>query len=169
MSRDEPLSAPQPLGDHHIFDDFDCGADSLNQWLRNRARPNQSSGASRTFVVCRGQHVVGYSALAAGSICTADAPSRYRRNMPDPIPAMVLGRLAIDLREQKKGIGAALLKDVMLRAQRAGHEHGIAVILVHAIDEKAKQFYLKFGFRQSATNDMTLLARVEDIRLAIGA
>ena len=103
--REPPLTAPEPLNDSHLIDQFECGEPSLDDWLRRRASANQASGASRTFVVCRGVQVLGYYALAAGGITSSEAPSRLRRNMPDPIPVMVLGRLAVDRREHGKGLG----------------------------------------------------------------
>lgn len=162
-----PLSAPEPLGAHHVRDGFDCGNGDLNFWLKRRALANQASGATRTFVVCRRNRVVAYSALAAGAISSSSAPGRIRRNMPDPIPALVLARLAVDLSEQGNGIGAALLKDMLLRARRASQEHGLAAVLVHAIDENARRFYSRFGFLSSSTEALTLYARLADIENAL--
>lgn len=157
------ISAPEPLDDRHIVDQFDCGEPSLNEWLHRRARPNQASGASRTFVICRGKRVVGYYALAAGAIASNEAPGRLRRNMPDPIPVIVLGRLAVDRAEQGRRLGSLLLRDAVLRTQRAAESAGIAGILVHAISESAKGFYLRWGFIESPSHPMTLVARIKDL------
>ena len=159
-----PLSAPEPLSESHLLDRFACGEPSLDDWLRRRALANQASGASRTFVTCRGAQVVGYYALAAGAITSHEAPGRLRRNMPDPIPIMVLGRLATDRREQGKGVGAALLRDAVARTRRLAQEAGIAGMLVHALSPDAKQFYEHWGFVESPHNPMTLVARLKDLK-----
>jgi len=159
-----PLGAPAPLADDHLMDDFSCGAPTLDTWLKRKARANQAAGASRTYVLCRGRQVVGFYALAAGSISHAVAPGTLRRNMPDPIPVIVLGRLAIDAGEQGRGLGHALLRDALLRVTAAADEIGIAAILVHALDERAKAFYLGSGFKDSATDPLTLFLRIKDIR-----
>jgi hypothetical protein len=94
------LSPPEPLDDAHELNDFVFGVSSLDDWLKRRARPNQVSGASRTFVVAGNHRVIGYYALASGAITMASSVGRFRRNMPDPIPVVVLGRLAIDRSQQ---------------------------------------------------------------------
>lgn len=91
------LGAPEPLNPDHVIADFDCGGTSLNAWLQRRAMANQVSGASRSFVVCDGDHVVGYYALASSAVAPAAAPGRFKRNMPDPVPVVALGRLAVAL------------------------------------------------------------------------
>lgn len=164
MTADErSLSAPSPLDDGHVVDTFDSGVPILDDWLRRRAKANQASGASRTFVVCRGPDVVGYYALAAGAIASSDAPGRLRRNMPDPIPVMVIGRLAVARAEQGKGLGASLLRDALARTQRASRDIGIAAVLVHAISEDAKRFYERWGFVEGPSNPMTLMVRLKDL------
>lgn len=157
-------SAPEPLADRHILDELDSGVASLDDWLRRRARANQADGASRTYVTCDGNVVIGYYALASGSIATHDAIGRFRRNMPDPIPVVVLGRLAIDRRHHARGLGRALVRDAALRVLAAGDEIGIRGLIVHAISEEAKAFYLSLGFLQSPTNDMTLMIPIGDLR-----
>lgn len=163
MTRNEPLTQPEPLTDAHNLREFDCGEPNLDSWLHRRALANQASGASRTFVVGRGNCVVGYYALAAGGIASTEAPGRLRRNMPDPIPMMVLGRLAIDRREQGRGLGVLLLRDAVARTQRLSLEAGIAGILVHAISEDAKRFYLRWGFVEAPGHPMTLITRLRDL------
>src|SRR5258708_22226127 len=142
---DPPLSAPAPLSEIHVLEQFECGEPTLDDWMCRRALGNQASGASRTFVTCRGMQVVGYYALAAGAITSHEAPGRLRRNMPDPIPMMVLGRLAIDHREQGKGLGAALLRDAVAPTCRLAQEAGIAGMLVHALSEDAKPVSPRWG------------------------
>lgn len=151
------LSAPTLLDEAHELDLFNSGHDSLDEWLRRRARSNQVSGASRTYVVCNGARVVGYYCLSSGALATTDAPGALKRNMPDPIPMAILGRLAIDLSRQGKGLGAALLQDAVMRAGQAAHIMGIRGLLVHAISDEAKAFYEHYGFTASPANPMTLV------------
>ncbi|MDJ0448745.1 GNAT family N-acetyltransferase [Methylocystis sp. JR02] len=158
-----PPSAPAPLGERHDVAQFDCGVAVLNDWLQRRARANQLSGASRTFVVCRDERVVGYYALAAGAIASNEAPGRLRRNMPDPIPVFVLGRLAVDLQEQGRMLGSLLLRDAVIRTRAAAEFGGVAGLLVHALSEDAKRFYMHRGFSECPSNTMTLVARLKDI------
>jgi len=151
------LSAPTLLTEAHDLELFQNGTDSLDQWLRRRARANQVSGASRTYVVALEGRVVGYYCLSSGGLDLADAPGSIRRNMPDPIPVAVLGRLAVDQRWQGKGLGAALLQDAALRAAQAAAILGVRGLLVHAISEEAKGFYEHYGFAASPNNPMTLV------------
>jgi predicted N-acetyltransferase YhbS len=161
--QDSALSAPEALAGHHVVDAFDSGVTALDAWLRRHGLPNQVSGASRTFVVCRGKHVVGYYALAAGGIASNEAPGRLRRNMPDPIPMIVLGRLAVHREEQGRRLGSLLLRDAVIRTHQIASHAGIAGILVHAISEQAKTFYLRWGFVECPSNPLTLVARVRDL------
>ena len=151
------LSAPVLLSADHVLNDFTCGVASLDEWLKRRAYPNQVSGASRTYVVTEGQKVLGYYCLASGALALNDAPSSVRRNMPDPVPMAILGRLAIDRLWQGKGLGAALLQDAVLRTIQAGSILGIRGLLVHAVSDKAKIFYEHYGFTASPTQPMTLI------------
>jgi GNAT superfamily N-acetyltransferase len=159
-----PLSIPEALNESHLLDQFECGEPTLDDWLRRRALANQASGASRTYVTCRGFQVVGYYALATGGITSNEAPGRLRRNMPDPIPVIVLGRLAIDRREQGKGLGALLLRDAVARTYQIAQNVGVAGMLVHALSQDAKQFYEHWGFVESPANPMTLVARLKDMK-----
>lgn len=161
------LSAPEPLNDYHILDSFESGTASLDEWLRRRARANQVEGASRTYVVCEDRRVIGYYALASGSICTDDAVGRFRRNMPDPIPVAVLARLAIDHVWQGRKLGRALVRDAARRVLVAANEIGIRGLIVHAINDDAKAFYLALGFLQSPTHDMTLMIPIGDLHASL--
>ena len=161
-SADDRLCAPEKLNRSHDLSQFQCGEPALDEWLRRRALPNEESGASRTYVICAGRQVVGYSALAAGAVGHAEAPGRVRRNMPDPIPVMVIGRLAMDVMFQGRGIGPALLRDAILRTLQAAEIAGIRAILVHAISERAKLFYEKCGFTASPIAPMTLMVTVKE-------
>ena len=162
------LSAPVALDEAHDCTLFDCGEPSLNDWLVRRARANQATGASRTFVVCRDEFVVAYYALAAGAVASTGAPGRVRRNMPDPIPMAVLGRLAIDRTLQGQGIGRALLRDAALRVVQAAEAIAIRGILVQAISEDARRFYIACGFVPSPGDPMLLMATLGDVTSALG-
>lgn len=157
------LSAPVPLTEAHILDSFFSGHDTLDDWLRRRARGNQVSGASRTYVVADEGRVVGYYCLASGALAASEAPGPIRRNMPDPIPMAILGRLAVDRSWQGKGLGAALLKDAVLRTAQAAHIVGIRGLLVHAISDEAKAFYEHYGFKASPNLPMTLVLSLTGI------
>jgi GNAT superfamily N-acetyltransferase len=159
-----PLSRPEPLADAHELNDFFCGVDSLDDWLKRRARANQVSGASRSFVVADNHKVVGYYALASGAIAAASSVGRFRRNMPDPIPVAILGRLAIDRSQQGRGLGRALFRDCALRVAHAADTIGIRGVVVHAISDQAKAFYQELGFDRSPAEPMTLMVTLADIR-----
>jgi GNAT superfamily N-acetyltransferase len=157
------LSAPAPLADHHQFAAFNSGVPALDDWLKRRARANQASGASRSFVICADPSVVGYYALASGGVSTAVSPGRFRRNMPEPIPVAVLGRLAVDQTYHGQGIGRALFRDCALRVMQAAEIIGIRGILVHAISDEAKAFYLALGLSESPLEPMTLMVTLADL------
>jgi GNAT superfamily N-acetyltransferase len=155
------LTAPEALHGGHRIDAFDCGEPVLDDWLRKRALGNQASGASRTFVVADATgRVMGYYALAAGAVTHETATSAIRRNMPDPVPVLVLGRLAVDREAQGVKLGAALLQDAVRRAIGVSANAGIRALLVHALSERAKQFYLHYGFHASTLHPMTLMMRL---------
>ncbi len=157
------LIAPCPIADHHDLDQFASGVTSLDTWLRKRARSNERSRASRTFVLCDDERVIGYYALASGALSNKIAPGKIKRNMPDPIPVMVLGRLAVDQQYQGKRLGEALLRDAILRILQAADIAGIKAILAHAISEEAKKFYLDRSFIVSPSEPMTLVLPLESI------
>lgn len=161
------LCAPAPLADHHQLGAFNSGVATLDEWLRRRARANQASGASRSFVVCADDIVIGYYALASGAVNAAAARSRFRRNMPEPIPVAVLGRLALDQTYHGQGIGRALFRDSALRVMQAAETIGIRGMLVHAISDKAKAFYLALGLSESPLEPMTLMVTLADLRATL--
>ncbi|QIG81872.1 GNAT family N-acetyltransferase [Sphingosinithalassobacter tenebrarum] len=151
------MSAPVLLNGTHRLEEFTCGIANLDDWLKRRALANQTGGASRTYVVAQDSRVIAYYCLASGGIAAIEAPGRIRRNMPDPIPIAVLGRLAVDSGWQGKGLGVALLQDAVLRTAQAAEIVGIRALVVHALSDAAKAFYLRFGFIESPSNPMTLL------------
>lgn len=159
------LNAPQPLSPSHRLDEFACGEISLDEWLKRRAMSNQTSGASRTFVVADQEgRVLGYYAMAAGAVSHQMATSGVRRNMPDPVPAMVLARLAIDHRAQGIKLGAAMLQDAVNRAVTVSQNAGVRALLVHALNDRAKQFYEHYGFQESPQHPMTLMLRLNVVK-----
>jgi GNAT superfamily N-acetyltransferase len=162
------IGPPEKLSVEHDLSSFDSGEPALDEWLRRRAGQNEASGASRTYVVCAGWKVVGYYTLAAGGITHAGATGRIRRNMPDPVPVMVLGRLAVDKTVHGKGIGIGLLRDAVLRTVRASEIAGIRAILVHAISDAAKRFYERYGFVASPVDPMTVMIPVAEAVRLIG-
>lgn len=161
------LSRPELLTAHHNFGDFASSELSLDNWLKRRAHANQVSGASRTYVVCEDLRVVGYHALASGAVATQEVPGRFRRNMPDPVPVVILGRLAVDRAWQGKGLGRALFRDAAQRVVQAADTIGIRGILVHAISEQDRNFYLALGFEECPGQPMMLVVTLADLRAAL--
>jgi predicted N-acetyltransferase YhbS len=127
-------------------------------------RANEAAGASRTYVVCDDRQVVGYYSLVAGSMLHRTATGSVRRNMPDPVPVALLGRLAVDHRWQSRGLGLALLRDAILRVVGAAETIGVRAILVHAISAEARAFYEHWGFRPSPVEPMTLMITIDEAR-----
>lgn len=158
------LAAPHPINDQHQIGAFDSGVPVLDDWLKRRARANQAGGASRTYVVCDADRVVAYYALASGAVEIATATSRVRRNMPDPVPVAVLGRLAIERSYQGRGLGRALMRDAFSRVAQAADIIGIRGVVVHALSPEAKAFYLAVGMETSRLQPMTLMATLADIK-----
>jgi GNAT superfamily N-acetyltransferase len=161
------LTPPQPLNADHDLSPFDSGRPVLDVWLRQRAAKNESSGASRTYVVCEDARVVGFYCLSTGSVECQKAPGKVRRNMPDPIPVMLMGRLAVDKTQQGKGLGRALLKDAIFRTLKAAEIAGMRALLVHALDEKAANFYRRNGFLVSPIDPLVLMLPLDTARKAI--
>lgn len=159
------LSAPEPLVAAHGLSDFECGEPTLDEWLKRRAMNNQLTGASRTFVVVDEEsRVRGFYALAAGAVSHHLATPSVRRNMPDPVPVMVLGRLAVDRRAQGIKLGAAMLQDAVNRAMAVSQNTGVRALLVHALHEQARQFYEHYGLQVSPQHPMTLMLRLKPVK-----
>jgi predicted N-acetyltransferase YhbS len=161
-------SPPEPIRAEHELSTFDSGVPALDDWLKRRALANEIAGASRTFVACIGPRCVGYYSLAAASVVHAVATPRAKRNMPDPLPAVLLGRLAIDRTWQRKGLGGDLLQDAVLRVAGAAETIGVRAMLVHALSDEAKAFYQRFGFRESPIEPMTLMITIEEVLRLLG-
>lgn len=160
-----PLGAPQPLTAAHHLDDFSCGEPALDEWLKRRAMANQQTGASRTFVVLdQYASVQGYYAMAAGAVAHRLGSGAVRRNMPDPVPVLVLARLAVNTRAQGHKLGGAMLQDAVQRTFVVGQNAGVRALLVHALHDRAEQFYEHYGFQASPTEPGTLMLRLDTTR-----
>lgn len=157
----------EPLGDGHLLDGFDSGEGSLDQWLTLRAKPNQNAGFSRTYVIADEARVVAFCAVSSFSVWRIDATGRARRSSPPQIPAVLLGRLAVDRRFQGYGLGAALLRHAMELTVVAADLVGIRMLVVNALNERAAGFYRRFGLEPSPTNPLDLMITVNDLRASM--
>ncbi len=158
----DEIRPPEKLSPAHNLSAFNSGEPMLDEWLRRHAQQNEACGASRTYIVCAGKQVIAYYTLAVGAVAHVEAPGRIRRNMPDPVPVMVLARLAVDRAFQGRGIGSALLRDAVLRTVQAAEIAGIRAILIHTISEPAKRFYEKHGFIPSPVDPLTVMITVAE-------
>jgi len=168
MPAAEKLTSPVLLTKDHDRNSFDCGVPALNAYLKKFALQNQKKHAARTYVVTRGNRIVGYYSLAFGSVSLDEAPQKVKSGLPrHPVPVILLVRLAVDSTEQGSGLGAALLKDALLRTIQAAEIAGLRAMLVHAKDDSAKRFYEKFGFEPSPIDDHRLFLRLSDLFLSL--
>lgn len=161
-------SLPEPISQDHEVAEFDSGEPSLNDYLHRRALNNHIQGGSRCFVTTKDKRVVGYYALAAGSVLHREAPSKVRRNMPDPVPVILLSRLAVDTKEKNRGVGSHLLRDAITRSVQAAEAIGVRAILVHALHAEAASFYRHFEFTPSPTDQLHLFLPMKDARQLLG-
>jgi predicted N-acetyltransferase YhbS len=161
------VTAPEPLTAHHDVQSFMSGVESLDRWLKQRAIKNQTTGASRIFVACDDRRVLAYYALASSAVTVGAASGRFRRNMPDPIPVVVLGRLAVDHSSQGHGVGRALVRDAGLRVIQAADIIGIRGMIVHALSAEAKAFYERVGFELSPLDPMMLMVTLADLKASL--
>lgn len=159
-----PYKGPELLTADHDVEDFDCGDEVLNGWFRRRAPRNQREGSSRTWVVTRSERVVAYYASSTSVVVRSEASRRAARNQPDPLPAMLLGRLAVDRGHQGEGLAAALLKHFLFKALEVANLTGVRLVLVHAKDQRTAGFYRHFGFEPSPIDDLTLMLLLKDIQ-----
>jgi GNAT superfamily N-acetyltransferase len=152
-------SGPTLLTGEHRLEGFDCGEPALNDWLTRRAGSNQEAGTSRRWVVIDRptKMVVAYYASSTASVMRAAAPRRVARNQPADLPAILLGRMAVDIRHQDKGVGDAMLKHFMTKAIQVSEKVGVRLVLVHAKNEQAKDFYRHHGFVESPIDPLTLM------------
>jgi GNAT superfamily N-acetyltransferase len=163
------LSPIERLLPTHEVESFDCGKEPLNGFLKRFALVNQRNGSSMTYVARRGQRVVGYYSLAVGSVRHEAAPGRVTKGLArHPVPVMLLTRLAVDRTEQGTGIGKGLLKDALLRTAQAADIAGIRALLVHAKDEAARAWYLRYDFEASPTDPLHLFLLLKDVRAIVG-
>lgn len=160
------ISQPEPINEKHHLEEFNSGEEILDMWLKIKSLKNQKSNASRTYVACINKRVIGYYVLASSAVDTSIVTGHFRRNMPNPVPVVVLGRLAIDLAYQNKGLGRALVRDAGCRVIQAAETIGIRGLLVQAISKNAKAFYEKLGFEPSLINPMTLMITLENLKAA---
>jgi len=167
-AEDQPLASVQALGPHHDCESFDCGVENLNDWLKRFAAGNQRADFTQTYVVCKGDLVVGYYALAAGSVEPTHAPRRISKGLPRlPVPVILLARFAVDQTEQGAGLGAALLKDALLRVAAAADTIGARALLVDAQDIRAKAFYERYGFEESPVDPLQMFLLMKDLRRSL--
>lgn len=167
---EEPFALPVLLAKHHELAGFDCGKAPLNDFLTKYALQNQASGGARTYVLTRGDRVIGYYSLTPASIAPEDAPARVMKGQGRyPVPVILMARFALDLREQGKGYGKTLFRDALRRALAGAEAIGGRAFLVHAKDEEARAFYARFGMEASLTNPFHMLFLFKDIRLSLDA
>jgi GNAT superfamily N-acetyltransferase len=157
------ITPPERLTAAHELQEFTSRAPELDDWLRRRALSNESSGACRTYVVTDGQRVVGFYCLATGAVAHAGATGKVRRNMPDPVPVVIVGRMAVDERYESQGIGRGLIKEAVIRTLGAAEIVGVRAILIHVNSENAYRFYKdKCGLSESRLDPMTLMITLPD-------
>jgi predicted N-acetyltransferase YhbS len=161
-------SQPRPIHEDDDASTFDSGERSLDEYLRTRALPNHLQGGSRCFVTCHEDRIVGYYALASASIEHREVAGKVRRNMPDPVPVILLSRLAVDGKEQGSGLGNGLLRDAIARSVAAAEIVGVRALLVHALHDEARAFYRHFDFEPSPTDPLHLLLLIKDARALLG-
>ena len=165
----EGLSPTGKLSPDHVVAGFDCGSAALNEWLVRFALVNQSSGTAQTYVTLRSGRVVGYYAVAAGGVLRDESPERVAKGLSrHPVSVAVIARLAVDRSAQGKGVGAALLKDALVRIANAADIIGVRAVLVHAKDDAARTLYERFDFVPSPADPLQMFLLMKDLRRALG-
>lgn len=157
-------AGPELLAGEHVLGGFDCSKRALNEWLLRRGLGNQFAGTSRTWVVVEVEtwRVVGFYASSTASVLRSSAPKRFGRNQPEELPAVLLGRMGVDIKHQGRGLGAALLKHFMLKAIEVAAAVGVRLLLIHAKDEEARTFYQHYGFVESPVDPLTMMMLLGD-------
>ncbi len=152
------MRAPESLTPEHNTAEFCCSDPGLNEWLKKKALKNHRTGISRVYVICaeNTNRVIGYYCLSSGSVQRNTAPGPYRRNAPESLPVVVLGRLAVDQAYAGKGLGVALLRDSIYRTQNIAIQAGVRALIVHALNDEVKNFYIKFSFESSSVDPLIL-------------
>lgn len=171
LARRPRFQPPVPITPEHRLDGFDCGKQPLDDWLKAHAIGNEGK-ASRTFVVAGDDlNVQAYYTLALGSVTLKELPRKLRHSLPNPVPVMLLGRLAVDRRYSGKGIGLgpAMLKEAMVRTLKVSREAGLRALVVHAIDDEAVTFYTKYKFQLFPPETRTLLLPIETLAAAVAS
>lgn len=156
------ILAPTPLLPTHDLSRFDCGKIPLNDWIQNTALSSEGRSA-RCYVALQRNSVIGFYCLSTGAVQHDGAPRVLRRNLPNPTPIVIIGRLAVDKSYQSKGIGRALLKDALLRVTKASELVGVRAVLVHTVDQEAVPFYARYGFRAFPMGNQSLFLPVDEI------
>ena len=163
-----PTLVIEKLNQGHSLSEFDCSNVTLDAWLRRYAWTNQRAETAKTYVAHRGDRVLGYHALVAGSVLKHEAPERIVQGTANhPVGVILLARLAVDKTEQGKGLGKALLRDALGRIAQAADVVGVRSVLVHAIDDAARKFYLHHGFESSPVDPMQLMMLMKDLRASM--
>jgi len=162
---------PRPITPHDNVADFRCGEQSLDNWLNLRAIKNEGAGSSRTFVSIERESglIAGYYCLSASSICRDEAGAALGRNAPDPVPVLLIGRLAVDTRFERRGVGSSLLQDAIIKGIEASRLIGSRAFLVHALDDAAASFYLKFGFRSVPESTRVMFMLTKDAEATVSS
>ncbi len=163
----EPLRPIEPLRRDYDRSSFNCGEPTLDEWFHRFAWENHAAGFARVYVTCRDQSVVGFYSLGAFSAMRGDATKRAARRGPAKIPALLLGRLAVDRAEQGRGIGGALVQHAMMTAVVASEQHAVRALVVNALDGPARDFYQRYGFETSPTNDLDLMILIKDVKATL--
>ena len=167
MKQIKKIDCPQLLTSEHNVSDFKSKSEPLNKWLKEKALKNHQGDTARTYVVTIENQVIGYYCLATSSVTHLIATSKAKRNAPDPIPCMLIGRLAVNIDWEGRGIGSGLLRDAIFRTLNVAEIAGIRCILVHAKDEESKNSYLKHRFQESPIQPLTLMMTLKDIRASL--
>ncbi len=158
----------EKLRSDHAVEEFDCGNEELNRFLIRHALSSQQASSSQTYIGLADTSIIGFYTLAVGQVSYDDSPQRLTRGLAHhPVPTMLLARLAVSTKWQKRGIGAGLLKDAMRRTMQAADIAGIRAFAVHAKDDAAVQFYAHFDFIPSPTDPYHFFLLLKDLRRII--